>query len=122
MRNLPEVKTVADDCAKTSDCTDLKNWQGKANSDDLHALFTGEITNKTHYQFHDLFFTLHYTEQSARWFRREVLTNFRELLAGTTTLEEIRKQAIIVDAEEMQAKANVMAMIAELRKAAKKTS
>jgi hypothetical protein len=117
VRNLPQITVVADEKFDREDCIDLKSWQAEANSDDLAALFNGEVTNVTHYQFHDLFFTIHYTQYSARYFRREVLMNVRELIAGTKTIEDIREQAALADAEESAAKANVMAIIQELRAA-----
>jgi hypothetical protein len=96
MRNLPHIKAVHSDgckCGQKNTCIDLKHWLSQANSDDLHALYIGEVTNDTPYQFHDLMFTLHYKDKSARFYRHELITNFRELVAGTVTVQEILHKA-----------------------------
>jgi hypothetical protein len=96
MRNLPHIITVHSDgckCEQKNTCIDLKHWQEKANSDDLHALYIGEVANNTGYQFHDLMFNVHYKDRSARFYGQELITNFRELIAGTTNVIEIKEQA-----------------------------
>lgn len=95
MRNLPAIQAVHYDCkcGQNTDCIELNKWLAQANSEDLHALYCGDVHNDTPYKFHDLFFNLHYKNKSARYFREEILNNFRELITGTFTVEEIRAQA-----------------------------
>lgn len=107
MRNLPHIVTVHSDgckCEQSNTCIDLKHWQNQANSDDMHALYIGEVRNDTPYQFHDVMFNLHYKDKSARFYRHELITNFRELIAGVITVEQIQEQAakisIIMDVRE----------------------
>ncbi|MNR61984.1 hypothetical protein D3C85_1838760 [compost metagenome] len=38
-------------------------------------------------------FNVHYKDRSARFYRHELITNFRELIAGTTNVIEIKEQA-----------------------------
>lgn len=101
MRNLRHISIVHSDgckCEQKNTCIDLKKWLNQANSDDLHALYTGEVENNTPYQFHDLLFTLHYADKSARYYRNELITNFRELVSGKITEEEIRERAATLNA------------------------
>ena len=107
MRNLPHISVIHSDgckCEQKNTCIDLKHWQGQANSDDLHALYVGEVSNDTPYQFHDVMFSLHYKDKSARFYRHEIITHFRELIAGTITVPQIQEQAnklsIITDVRE----------------------
>lgn len=95
MRNLPAIKAVHYDCkcGQRTDCLELKKWLAQANSEDLHALYSGEIENNTPYKFHDLLFNLHYKNKSARYYREEILNNFRELIAGTMSVETIKEQS-----------------------------
>lgn len=96
MRNLPHIITVHSDgckCEQKNSCIDLKHWQDKANSEDLHALYVEEVINDTAYKFHDLMFNVHYKDKSARFYRHELITNFRELIAGTINVIEIKEQA-----------------------------
>lgn len=95
MRNLDHIKAVHDDCKckQQENCIELKKWLKQANSDDLHALYSGEVANGTPYKFHDLLFNLHYDDKTARFYRESILTNFRELIAGTVTVEEIKENA-----------------------------
>lgn len=94
MRNLPNVTIISDNQNKDdSGITDLKKWLDTANSDDLHALYSGEITNNTYYQLHDLMFSLHYTHESARYYRYEILSKLRELVAGEMNFVQIKEKA-----------------------------
>lgn len=109
MRNLPAIKAVHYDCNcdQSTECLELNKWLAQANSEDLHALYSGEVENGTPYKFHDLFFTLHYKNKSARYLREEILMNFRELITGTTTVEKLRTQALTFDVKEKKTKAEV---------------
>jgi hypothetical protein len=96
MRNLPTINAVHSFESKgnnVTDCIDVKDWQAQANSDDLNALYAGEVANNTSYQFHDLLFNIHYKDKTARFFRQEILTNFRELIAGVITINDIQEKA-----------------------------
>lgn len=115
MRNLPDVKVIVDGSPQHGDGVSLKRWKAEANSEDLHALYKGEIENKTHFKFHDLLFNVSYEDVSSRFFRQELLINFRELIAGTITVEDISAQAERVAEEEEQAKIAVKEMIRQLR-------
>jgi len=99
MRNLSTIKAVHDDCKcqQQEKCIELTKWLKQANSDDLHALYSGEVTNGTPYKFHDLMFNLHYSDKTARFYRESLLTNFRALIAGEITVQQIQADAAALD-------------------------
>lgn len=73
---------------------DLKTWQAKATSDDLHTLYKGKITNNTGYRLYDLMFAIYYTNPEARFLRSEMQIRFRELMEGELTVDELRDIAV----------------------------
>lgn len=93
MRNLPLINAVHSDdckCQHGATCIDLRKWLAGANIEDLHSLYSGDIANNTGFQFHDLFFNLHYRNSEARAFRQEILHSFRELVSGETSIQNIK--------------------------------
>lgn len=93
MRNLPAVTEILPESKATAEpgkSIDLKKWLTFANDDDLYALCSEEIANKTGYRFHDLLFNLYYEDRTARRFRDGIMQNFRALISGATTIHDIK--------------------------------